>query len=107
MILHYQLGCYMIDGPVYLSPRKSRPSYSRIASSASYTSALPHEQAEEAHESSLELDETKVTPKSDILDLEALEMLTVSDRSLLFVLLTSVTSDSLTSDGQLISSRKP
>jgi hypothetical protein len=71
----------MIDGAIYLSPRKSRPSYSRIASSASYTSALADEHLEEAYESSLELDETKVTPKSDILDLEALEVLIVSDRS--------------------------
>jgi hypothetical protein len=38
-----------------------------------------------AYESSLELDETKVAPESDVLDLEALEMLIVSDRSLLFV----------------------
>jgi len=70
---------------MYLSPRKSRPSYSRIASSASYTSALPDREEQGAYESSLELDETKVAPQSDILDLEALKVLHISDRSLLFV----------------------
>ena len=33
---------------------------------------------DKAYESSLELDETKVTPESDILDLEALKVLLVS-----------------------------
>ena len=48
-------------------------------------SALPSVGVDEAHKSSLELDETKVTPESDILDLEALKVLLVSDRSLLLV----------------------
>jgi len=38
-----------------------------------------------AYESSLELDETKVTSKSNVLDLEALKVLLVSGRSVLFV----------------------
>jgi len=40
---------------------------------------------EQAYESSLKLDETKVTPESDILDLEALKVLLVSGRSVLLV----------------------
>ena len=38
-----------------------------------------------AYESSLELDETKVTSKSNVLDLEALKVLLVSGRSVLLV----------------------